>query len=563
MSQETALFSPKLLSTLRGYGAKDLQADALAGVIVGVVALPLAIAFGIASGVTPRQGLTTAIIAGAIISLLGGSRVQIGGPTGAFVVIVYNIVERYGMDGLMVCTLMAGAILVMMGLFRLGTVIKFTPYPLTVGFTSGIAVIIFSQQVKDLLGLRTPAVPADFVAKWKLYAATIGTAQPATILIGAVALALMIGWPKVSRRVPASAVALLVTTLAVTLLKLPVETIGSRFGGIPAGFPSLSFPHVSAGRLKELVGPAFTVAMLGAIESLLSATVADGMIDGRHRSNTELIAQGVANLVCPLFGGLPATGAIARTATNVRSGGRTPIAGLVHSLTLLMIVLAFSRWAALIPLATLAAILVIVSYHMSEWRAFRALLRAPRSDVSVLLATFVLTVFVDLTVAVEVGMLFSLVLFVKRMTDVTSIREVTQELDQTENERPEQRSPAPPGVAVYEAEGAFFFGVAAQLRDTIGLSAGAPKAIVLRLRHVLALDASGLHALLDLRRACSRAGCPLVLCGLQPQPLSALKKSGALAEFGPANVVQRLAGAFERVDALLREGARFDMISKP
>ena len=533
------VFKPKLLTTLSGYGSADLLNDLLAGIIVGLVALPLAIAFGIASGVTPGQGLTTAIVAGFIVSAFGGSRVQIGGPTGAFVVIVYGIVERYGIDGLMVCTLMAGVILILMGLFRLGTVIKFIPYPLTVGFTSGIAVVILSQQIKDLLGLTTGPVPADFVAKLRVLGAALPSLQPATALIAALALAILVLWPFVSRRVPASIVAILVTTPLVHLLHLPVQTIATRFGAIPSGLPTPALPHLDPARIKELVSPAFAVAILGAIESLLSAQVADGRIEGRHRSNTELIAQGIANVVSPLFGGIPATGAIARTATNVRNGGRTPVAGMVHSVTLLLIILAFGRYAALIPLATLAAILVIVCYHMSEWRSFRTLLRAPRSDVAVLVSTFLLTVFVDLTVAVEAGMLFSLVLFVKRMTDVTSVREVTQELARERGGERAMRE-LPPGVQVYEAEGAFFFGFASQLRDVLELSANGPRTAVLKMDRVLALDASGARALADLRRTCDKARVRMILCGLREQPRAALLRWGLLSDFGERNVVADL-----------------------
>jgi SulP family sulfate permease len=542
------VFRPKLLTTLSGYTAGAFLDDLLAGVIVGLVALPLAIAFGIASGVTPGQGLTTAIVAGFVISALGGSRVQIGGPTGAFVVIVYGIVEKHGVEGLTLCTLMAGVILILMGLFRLGTVIKFIPYPLTVGFTSGIAVVILSQQIKDLLGLTTGPVPADFVAKLRVLGAALPTLQPATALIAALSLAILIFWPLVSRRVPASIVAILVATPLVRFLHLPVDTIATRFGAIPSGLPAPALPHLEVSRLKDLVSPAFAVAMLGAIESLLSAQVADGMIEGRHRSNTELIAQGIANVVSPLFGGIPATGAIARTATNVRNGGRTPVAGMIHAVTLLLIILAFGRYAALIPLATLAAILVIVCYHMSEWRSFRTLLRAPRSDVAVLLSTFLLTVFVDLTVAVEAGMLFSLVLFVKRMTDVTSIREITQELARDRAAAEPVMREVPPGVQVYEAEGAFFFGFASQLRDVLELSANGPRAAVLRMDRVLALDATGARALADLKRTCDKAGVRLILCGLREQPRAALQRWGLLKDFGEG----RLAAELDEALALAR-----------
>jgi SulP family sulfate permease len=383
---------PKLVTSLRGYTAAQFGADAVAGMIVGVVALPLAIAFAIASGVTPERGLYTAIIAGFLISALGGSRVQIGGPTGAFVVIVYGIVQQFGVDGLLLAGMMAGVLLIIFGLARLGTAIKFIPHPVIVGFTSGIGVIILSSQVKDFLGLQMGAIPANFVAKWTAFGTHLSMVNPAAVGISVGTVALIALWPRVSRRVPGPLVALILMTAGVAIFNLPVDTIGSRFGAIHAGLPAPALPHVTFARISALIGPAFTIAILAAIESLLSAVVADGMIGGRHRSNMELVAQGIANIASPIFGGMPATGAIARTATNVKNGGRTPVAGMFHALTLLLITLFFGRWAARIPMATLAGILVVVAWHMSEWRSFRALLRSPRSDVLVLLVTFLLTV---------------------------------------------------------------------------------------------------------------------------------------------------------------------------
>jgi SulP family sulfate permease len=483
---------------------------------------------------------------------LGGSRVQSGGPTGGFVVIVYSIVERHGVEGLTLCTIMAGAFLVMMGLLRLVAIIKFIPYPLTVGFTSGIAAIIFSQQMRDLLGLPTAALPAEFLGKWEAYFRAMHTADPLTVSLSALSFAILFAWPRLNRRVPGSIVALLVVTAAAAYWRLPVETIGSRFGDLPSGLPRPALPHLPWTKIGGLIGPALTVAMLGAIESLLSATVADGMIEGRHRSNTELIAQGIANLVTPLFGGIPATGAIARTATNVKNGGRTPVAGMIHALTLLLIVLIFSRWARLIPLCVLAAILVVVSYQMSEWHAFRALLRAPRMDVAVLLTTFALTVFVDLTTAVEVGIVMSAVLFMKRMTDVTTIREVTREMSEPPSEETLKsaaealsRLDVPPGVVVYDAEGAFFFGVAESLRDNLSVGEKPPEVMILRMRHVVALDASGLRALKDLKAACARSGTRLLLAGLHAQPRAAIESSGFLQEFGAENVFRNVADALK------------------
>lgn len=552
------LFFPKLLSTLKGYTFPALLNDLSAGVIVGIVALPLAIAFAIASGVTPERGLITAIIAGFLISALGGSRVQIGGPTGAFVIIIYSIVEKYGVNGLLLCTLIAGVMLILMGILRLGAIIKFIPYPLTVGFTAGIAVVIFSSQVKDFLGLKIGAVPAGFIEKWELYFQNLHSAHLPTLAFGFLSLAILVVWPRFNRKIPASIIAILVVTAIVQLFHIPVETIGSRFGALRMEFTQPSLPDFSLAELRGLIGPAFTVAMLGAIESLLSATVADGMIEGRHRSNTELIAQGIANIVTPLFGGIPATGAIARTATNVRNGARTPVAGIIHALTLLLIVLIFGRWAQMIPLCVLAAILVVVSYHMSEWHGFKSLLRAPRMDVAVLLTTFFLTVFIDLTVAVEIGLLLALTLFMKRMTDVTSVRQITHEMARNgEEESAEEITEAklyrslPKGLSVYEAEGAFFFGVAEMLRDTLDIGASPPKVLILRMRHVLALDATGIRAIRDLFKSCRLYKTVLLLSGIRAQPLIALERSGLLDELGEDNVLENFDQALLRARKLL------------
>lgn len=556
------LFYPKLFTTLQDYSRAAFLGDLTSGVIVGLIALPLAIAFAIASGVTPDRGLTTAIVAGLIVAALGGSRVQIAGPTGAFVVIVYGIVERHGIDGLIACTLMAGVMLVMMGALQLGTIIKFIPYPLTVGFTSGIAVIIFSQQVKDFLGLKMGTPPADFLDKWRAYLEGMHTLDPMTTALSALALVLLLVWPRVSRRVPGPIVAIVAVTALVKGLDLPVETIHSRFGDLPHGLPRPAWPTLHLADLRALIGPAFTVALLGAIESLLSATVSDGMIEGRHRANTELIAQGLANVACTLFGGIPATGAIARTATNVKNGGRTPVAGIVHSATLLLIVLLFGRWAGLIPMCVLSAILVVVSYHMSEWHSFRALLKAPRMDVAVLVTTFLLTVFVDLTVAVEAGMLMSVILFMKRMTDVTSVRDVTREMEESIDEESLRgkadattRMDVPDGVAVYEAEGAFFFGVAESLRDTMSFGSKPPKVLILRMRHVLALDASGLRALQDLRRSCGRIGTDFIISGIHAQPLVAMERAGMMEEFGRENVFKSIEAALNRARRIVADRA--------
>jgi SulP family sulfate permease len=546
------LFVPKSITTLKSYNRSQFTSDLTAGLIVGVVALPLAIAFAIASGVTPDRGLYTAIIAGFLISALGGSRVQIGGPTGAFVVIVYGIVQRYGIDGLVVATIMAGVILVILGAAKLGAAIKFIPHPVIVGFTSGIAVIILSSQAKDFLGLRMGELPVEFIAKWRAVASHLNSVNGYALSVSLVALLIMILWPKLSRRIPGPFVALIATTLAVRFLDIPVETIGTRFGAISAALPHPIVPHVTLSELTALVAPAFTIALLAAVESLLSAVVADGMIGGRHRSNMELIAQGVANIVAPIFGGMPATGAIARTATNVKNGGRTPVAGMVHALTLLLITLFFGKWAALIPLATLAAILVVVAYHMSEWRTFRSELTAPRSDVAVLLTTFALTVLVDLTVAIEVGMVLAVFLFMRRMAEVTNISIVTRELaDGRENEEDDdpnsvRRREIPAGVEVFEINGPFFFGAAEQFKDTLGQIANNPKVLIIRMRDVPAIDSTGLHALHDLARRCRHDGTLLLLSDVHAQPMFALVRSDMLAELGEENLFGNLDNALDR-----------------
>lgn len=529
------MFIPKLVTVLRdGYSLKQFWADAGAGLVVGIVALPLAIAFAIASGVTPERGLYTAIIAGFLISALGGSRVQIGGPTGAFVIIVAGIVSQYGMAGLTLATVMGGVIILGLGLARLGTVIKFIPYPIITGFTSGIAVLIFSSQIRDLLGLRMSTVPAAFVTKWVAFAGAAGTAQWQTIAIAAGTLAVLVFSPRLSRRVPSPFVALVGASLAVTLLHLPVETIGDRFGALDFSLPRLAIPSFNEAMLVALVGPAIAIALLGAIESLLSAVVADGMTGGRHRSNQELVALGIANIITPLFGGIPATGAIARTATNVKNGGRTPVAGIVHAVVLLVITLFAGRLAQRIPLAALAAILVMVSYHMSEWRTFRAEIRtAPRSDAAVMVTTFLLTVLVDLTVALSVGMVLAAFLFMRRMAEVSNVEPITRErlegIDGTEDESSEGRRRwrglVPRGVEVYDINGPFFFGAAETFSELLGQVSGKPKAIILDLEGVPAMDSTGLRALSTLVTRRVHEGVPVFAVGLQPQPLDLIRRS--------------------------------------
>ncbi len=544
---------PKLYSCLKeGYTRNDLVRDLMAGAIVGIVALPLAIAFAIASGVKPEQGLFTAVVAGFLISALSGSRVQIGGPTGAFIVVVFGIVHQYGYAGLAVATMMAGALLILMGLARLGTVIKFIPYPMTVGFTSGIALIIATTQIKDFLGLTIESPSAEFVGRLEDYAGHLTTLSPQALLVGALSLAIIIFWPKVTKKIPGSIIAILASTALVQLLDLPVATIGSEFGSVPSLLPAPKLPQVELSMIPELISPALTIALLAAIESLLSAVVADGMTGTRHRSNMELVAQGVANLVTPLFGGIPATGAIARTATNVKSGGRSPVAGIAHALTLLLILLFFGRWATLIPMASLAAVLLVVAYHMSEWRHFVKLLRSPKADILVMLTTFGLTVFVDLTVAIETGVVLSAILFMHRMAGAAEVRHIKEELEEDYDEEDAlaiSSRQIPEGVEVFEIYGPFFFGAANQFTDTLSIVKKPPKILILRMRHILTIDATALRALEDVCDKTRREGTRLLLSGVQDQLLGPLKKAGIYAKIGGENI-------FANIDQALLEAKR-------
>jgi SulP family sulfate permease len=546
---------PKLVTTLRGYTRAQFMSDFGAGVVVGIVALPLAIAFAIASGLPPERGLYTAIVAGFVISAFGGSRVQIGGPTGAFVIIVYGIVQQYGVAGLTIATIMAGVILIALGLARLGGAIKFIPYPVTAGFTAGIAVVILTSQIKDFLGLSMGALPAPFIEKWIAYAREAGAIHLPSLGVALASLAIIAYWPRVDRRIPGPFVALVLTTVAVGLFGIPVETIGQRFGGIPASLPAPAIPSIALRDALALVGPAFTIALLAAIESLLSAVVADGMIGSRHRSNMELVAQGIANIASPLFGGMPATGAIARTATNVRSGGRTPVAGMVHAATLLLILVAFGRWAESIPMPTLAAILVVVAYHMSEWRSFRSELRGPRSDVAVLLTTFLLTVLVDLTVAVQVGIVLAAFLFMRRMSEVTNVSTVQESFgDEDGPEGPlyaQRLGGIPKGVQIYAIDGPFFFGAADKFREAIAQVAERPRILVLIMRRVSVIDSTGLHALRNVIGQFRVSGTRVILVGPHAQPLAAMARAGILADLGEDN----LAATIDEALALARGDA--------
>jgi SulP family sulfate permease len=546
---------PKLFTTAReAYSASALGRDLLAGVVVGIVALPLAIAFAIASGVRPEQGLYTAVVAGFLISAFGGSRVQIGGPTGAFVVIVAGVVAKFGYDGLAVATIMAGALLIVMAFARLGDVIRFVPYPVIVGFTSGIALIIAAGQVGDALGLSIGALPSGFWEKCIAYWTHVDTASTAAASLAAITVLIIQFWPRISTRIPGPLVALLATTFVAAAFDLDVATVGSRFGSVPSSLPLPRLPSIDPGSLSELVSPAISIALLAAIESLLSALVADGMIGGRHRSNAELLGQGIANLASPLFGGIPATGAIARTATNVKNGGRTPVAGIAHAATLLIILMAAGKWAALIPMATLAGILFVVAYNMSEWHVFVRLLRGPKSDVVVLLTTFALTVLVDLTVAIQVGVVLASLLFMRRMADVTEVKVRSDLLDYGDSDGAESvRAPKdlPSAIEVFEINGTFCFGAARKFSETLSASRGRPKVVILRMRHVLAMDATGLHALEDVFNRLKKRGASLFLSGIQAQPRAALEKSGAIDRIGRENVFDTFDLALTRARSLL------------
>ncbi len=546
-------FEPKLVTTIReGYSAQGLARDALAGIVVGVVAFPLAIAFAIASGVRPEQGLYTAIIAGLAISLFGGSRVQIGGPTGAFVVLVAGVVGEFGYQGLAVATVMAGFFLVIMALARFGDVIRFMPYPVTVGFTTGIALIIAIGEVGDALGLEVDAVPAEFLAKLTAYADNIGTLNPGAAATFLCTIAIVQLWPKVTSRIPSPMVAIIATTVIVHGFGLSVDTIHTRFGDVPSSFPSFEMLEVDWNQVPDLVSPAITIALLAAIESLLSAVVADGLIGGRHRSNAELLAQGIANVASPLFGGIPATGAIARTATNVRNGGRTPIAGIVHAATLLVILVVAGRWASLIPMATMAGILMVVAYNMSEWHVFVRLLRGPRSDVLVLLTTFLLTVVINLTVGIQVGVVLASLLFIRRMAEVTQVKPIRDIIDYGMVDLLENgAAEIPADVEVFEINGSFCFGAASKFTETLLASHGAPAVVILRMRHVLAIDATGLHALEEVAARLQHRGASLLISGLHAQPLAALERSGAIERLGEDHLFANFADAVSHARSLV------------
>lgn len=551
---------PKLFTLLKNrpqeFGREQLFRELLAGITVAFIAVPLSIALAIASGVSPSRGLVTVVTAGFLVSLLGGSRVQIGGPTGAFVVIVAGIVQAYGVDGLIAATMMAGVFLVIMGVFKFGRMIQYIPYPITTGFTSGIAVVLFSTQVNDFLGMGLRGVPSDFLAKWKLYFASMNAVSPDALLIGGFALAILIFWPKRFKYFPPPLAAIVLTTLAVKLGGWSVETIGTRFGALPSVFPAPQLPRLSYEQFVALIPPAMTIALLAGVESLLSAVVADGMIGKKHRSNMELVAQGVGNIASAAFGGIPATGAIARTAASVTSGARLPVAGMVHAAGVLLIMLVFSRQIVHIPMATLAAILFVVAYRMSEWRSFISLFRAPKDDIAVLLVTFFLTVFVDLVAAIKIGMVLAALLFMKRMADLSTV--IPAEEDEEGEERPDRFSldgrELPPGVLVYEINGPFFFGAANSFLESLE-KIKQSRVLILRMRNVPAMDATGYHALYKIYRRCSRAGTALLLTHVQRQPLSVLQCHGFIDLLGRDHFCLSIDTALKKAERLAAKPA--------
>lgn len=553
-------FKPRLLQCLKNYNRKTFVADLMAGIIVGIVALPLAIAFGIASGVTPEKGIITAIVAGFVISALGGSKVQIGGPTGAFIIIIYGIIQQYGMEGLTIATLMAGVFLILFGFLHLGTIIKFIPYPIVVGFTSGIAVTIFTTQVKDLFGLNIASVPSDFIEKWICYFNNFSTVDLWSSVIGIVSVVIIMLTPKVSKKIPGSLVAIIVMTVAALLLKQfagveSIETIGDRFA-ISNSLPEATVPALSWETIKNLVSPAITIAILGAIESLLSAAVADGVIGDHHNSNTELIAQGVANLASPIFGGIPATGAIARTMTNINNGGRTPIAGIVHAVVLLLIFLFLMPLAKFIPMACLAGVLVVVSYGMSGWRSFLALMKNPKSDVTVLLITFFLTIIFDLTIAIEVGLIIACLLFMRRMSETTDVHVISNEINPDDEDSDMhlgniEHLTIPKGVEVYEINGPYFFGAGNRFEEIMATLGDRPQVRIIRMRKVPFVDSTGIHNLTNLCEMSQKEGIQIVLSGVTEKVHSQLNKAGFYDIVGQDNICSHIDIALDRAKEII------------
>jgi sulfate permease, SulP family len=547
---------PKCVLCLKSYTKRLFLADLLSGITVGLVALPLAMAFAIASGVPPEAGLYCAIVAGFVISALGGSKTQIGGPTGAFVVVVFGIIAKYGVDGLFMSTLMAGVLLLILGVTGLGTAVKFIPRPVVVGFTNGIAVIIASTQLKDFFGLKIDKVPGEFLARIQTVVRNLPSFSPIETTLAVVALAVIIVFMRYVKRVPGYIVALFLGTVAVLLFKLPVETIGTRFGGIPSGLPTLKFPHLRLDLLRPLVSPAITVAMLGAIESLMSAVVSDRMSGDKHNPNVELVGQGVANILSPLFGGLPATGAIARTATNIRSGAKTPVSGMIHALTLLAIVVFAAPLARFIPLSVLAAILLVVSYNMGEWREIPELLKLSRMEIATWLATFLLTVFADLTVAVEAGMILAVLVFIRKVTQTTSISEVTEEYVREGHVHILQHKVIPAYVTIFRIHGPFLFGATDKIEEITNRLASLPPILILRLRNMTAIDSTGLQALESLADQVHESGRELIFCGAREQPSRLMHQAEFQQHIGPENMCRSIAEALSRARAVYPEASK-------
>lgn len=551
----------KLFSCLKTYDKKTFMSDLMAGIIVGIVALPLAIAFGIASGVTPEKGIITAIVAGLVISLFGGSKVQIGGPTGAFIIIIYGIIQKYGFEGLTIATLMAGFFLVLFGLLRLGTIIKYIPYPIVVGFTSGIAVTIFTTQIKDLFGLTLPSNPSDFIEKWGVYLQNFNTIDPWCALIGVASVVVIAVTPRFSKKIPGSLIAIILMTIVALLLKnfagvLSIETIGDRFS-ISNELPAAQVPDMNWETIKSLVSPAITIAILGAIESLLSATVADGVIGDHHDSNTELVAQGLANIASPLFGGIPATGAIARTMTNINNGGKTPVAGIIHAVVLLLIFLFLMPLAKYIPMGCLAGVLVVVSYGMCGWRSFLELMKNPKSDVTVLLITFFLTIIFDLTIAIEVGLIIACLLFMKRMSETTDVKAITEEIDLNQDAEFStgnlEHLIFPQGVEVYEINGPYFFGAGNKFEEIMASFGDRPKVRIIRMRKVPFVDSTGIHNLTNLCEMSKKEGIQIVLSGVREKVNGQLEHAGFYHLIGEENICSHINLALKRANEIIEK----------
>ncbi len=549
---------PKLFTALKGgYSREQLFKDITAGIIVGIIAIPLSIALAIASGVSPEKGLYTAIIAGFIISLLGGSRVQIGGPTGAFVVIIYRIIEKEGYPALIVTTIMAGFILVFMGLIKIGSIIKYIPYPITTGFTSGIALVIFSQQIGDFLGLKTEKLPSEFFPRIVQYLKYINTISISSLIMGAIALLIIIGWPYINKKIPGSLVAILFTTPLVKFLGINVDTIGNRYSNLEAVLPNFQMPFISIDMIAKLFPTALTIAILAGIESLLSAVVADGMIGDKHNSNTELVAQGVANIFSGLFGGIPATGAIARTAANVRNGGRTPVAGIVHSVVVLAIMMVLMPFAKMIPLPTLAAILMVVAYNMSEWRTFKSLFKAPKTDIAILVTTFILTVAVDLVVAIEFGVVMAAFLFMKRMADITKVESIKSDLEDNPGITLSNPEGIDPAIQIFQVYGPFFFGAADKFTNTIQDNISKTYVMIIRMRHAPFMDATGYHALFKTYSYCRKHKILLLFTQVQEQPYGLLNRHGFIELVGKDNFCDSIEYAMVRANAFVYLNRKF------